>query len=130
MWNKLVNYVCTIIRIFLFSEDIYHCYNDIIIFFQKNGGFDVDKTNSFYVGDAAGRQKDWAPGRKKDHSKVDRLMAMNIGLQFQTPEEHFLGHKAVPYVLPTFDPKALLKDGNICHPADAKITSKQQEVCI
>ncbi|XP_046824557.1 uncharacterized protein F21D5.5 isoform X2 [Vespa crabro] len=104
MWNKLINY--------------------------KNGGFNIDKSNSFYVGDAAGRQKNWAPGKKKDHSKVDRLMAMNIGLQFQTPEEHFLGHKAVSYVLPTFDPKALLKDGDICHPADAKITSKQQEIIL
>ncbi|KAL2715400.1 uncharacterized protein V1478_015098 [Vespula squamosa] len=104
MWNELVNY--------------------------KNGGSNIDKSNSFYVGDAAGRRKNWAPGRKKDHSKVDRLMALNIGLRFQTPEEHFLGHKTVPYVLPTFDPKALLKDDNICHPTDAKITSKQQEIIL
>ncbi|XP_043494941.1 uncharacterized protein F21D5.5 isoform X2 [Polistes fuscatus] len=101
MWNKLVN--------------------------DKNGGFSIDKLNSFYVGDAAGRQKNWIPGRKKDHSKVDRLMAMNIGLQFQTPEEHFFGHKAAPFILPTFNPKALQKDDN---PTDAKITSQQQEVIL
>ncbi|XP_015191439.1 PREDICTED: uncharacterized protein F21D5.5 isoform X2 [Polistes dominula] len=101
MWNKFVN--------------------------DKNGNISIDKLNSFYVGDAAGRQKNWAPGKKKDHSKVDRLMAINIGLQFQTPEEHFLGHKVAPYILPTFNPKALQKDAN---PTDAKITSQQQEIIL
>ncbi|KAI4503715.1 hypothetical protein M0802_001118 [Mischocyttarus mexicanus] len=101
MWNKFVN--------------------------DKNGGLCVDRINSFYVGDAAGRPKDWAPGRKKDHSKVDRLMAKNVDLYFQTPEEHFLKHKVAPYVLPTFNPKALKKDDN---PTDAEIISQQQEIIL
>lgn len=97
---------------------------------SKNEGFDIDKSNSFYVGDAAGRPKDWAPGKKKDHSSVDRLMALNIGLRFETPEEHFFGHKPAPYVLPTFNPKVLTKDGSICHPPDANIVSQEQEIVI
>ena len=32
----------------------------------------IDKTQSFYVGDAAGREAGWKPKEKKDHSAVDR----------------------------------------------------------
>ncbi|KAF0030715.1 hypothetical protein F2P81_017446 [Scophthalmus maximus] len=39
-----------------------------------NEGVTVDKTASFYVGDAAGRPENWAPGKKKkDFSSSDRL---------------------------------------------------------
>ena len=40
----------------------------------------IDKDRSFFVGDAAGR-----PG---DHSAADRKLALNVGLQFFTPEVH------------------------------------------
>lgn len=33
--------------------------------------------------------------------------ALNIGLQFHTPEEYFLGWKRAPYNLPKFDPVSL-----------------------
>ncbi|XP_025156927.1 uncharacterized protein F21D5.5 isoform X2 [Harpegnathos saltator] len=97
---------------------------------KKNGGIAIDKINSFYVGDAAGRQKNWAAGKKKDHSTVDRLMALNLDIKFETPEEHFLKQKAAPYVLPVFNPKNLPKDCDICKPADANLTLKQQEVIL
>lgn len=89
----------------------------------------IDKANSFYVGDAAARPKDWAIGRKKDHSSADRLMALNINIKFETPEEHFLKHKAAPYVLPKFNPKNLSTISNLCKPPDAELTVEQQEVC-
>lgn len=95
---------------------------------QKNGGIAIDIANSFYVGDAAGRPKNWAAGKKKDHSSVDRLMALNLSIKFETPEEHFLKHKVAPYVLPQFNPKSLPKTGEVCKPANAKLTLKQQEV--
>ncbi|XP_053983356.1 uncharacterized protein F21D5.5 isoform X1 [Hylaeus volcanicus] len=92
---------------------------------ENNDSVPIDKDNSFYVGDAAGRQKNWAPGKKKDHSSADRLLALNLSLQFYTPEEHFLGHKEAPYVLPLFNPKNL-SVVEICKGVD--ITSSTQEV--
>ncbi|XP_012288871.1 uncharacterized protein F21D5.5 isoform X2 [Orussus abietinus] len=97
---------------------------------HKNGGVPVDKDKSFYVGDAAGRDKNWAPNKKKDHSSADRLLALNLGLKFQTPEEHFLGQKPAPYKMPDFDPKALNEIDSICDPPEAKIISSKQEVII
>ncbi|KAG7197053.1 hypothetical protein KM043_017582 [Ampulex compressa] len=97
---------------------------------SKNGGLMIERTNSFYIGDAAGRPKNWAPGKKKDHSLVDRLMALNLDLKFQTPEEHFLGHKVASFVMPMFNPKNVPKDGALCSPPETKLTIKQQEVIL
>ncbi len=41
----------------------------------------IDKKNSFYCGDAAGRINNWAPGKKKDFSCADRKFAHNNGLR-------------------------------------------------
>lgn len=43
---------------------------------------DYDKENSYYVGDAAGRDKDF--------SDSDRNFAYNLGIKFYTPEQYFL----------------------------------------
>ncbi|XP_053908388.1 bifunctional polynucleotide phosphatase/kinase [Cuculus canorus] len=75
---------------------------------QLNGDVPVSVSDSFYVGDAAGRPPNWAPGRKKkDFSCSDRLFALNAGLRFRTPEEFFLGWDPAPFTLPTFDPRSL-----------------------
>lgn len=83
-----------------------------------NDGISIDRSQSLYVGDAAGRgqsdekakdikkrSKDESP---KDHSCSDRLFAMNLGVKFLTPEEFFLGHPPKPFKLPEFSPKALM----------------------
>ena len=84
---------------------------------------------SFYVGDAAGRDKDWMPKRKKDFSNADRLFALNLGLKFQTPEEFFLGQKATAkFSMPEFDPTTVKTDLPLLEPESAELTKGSQEV--
>ncbi|CAB1348714.1 unnamed protein product [Coregonus sp. 'balchen'] len=98
---------------------------------QANGGVAVDKSQSLYVGDAAGRPVNWAPGKKKkDFSSSDRLFALNLGLQFQTPEEFFLGWKSAPFSLPPFDPRKCDSNARLYDPPSASLTSTKQEVII
>ena len=52
---------------------------------------------SFHVGDAAGRQASWKPGRSADWSSVDHKFAINVSLKFFTPEEFFLRENALNY---------------------------------
>jgi bifunctional polynucleotide phosphatase/kinase len=46
-----------------------------------NSGISIDKDQSFYVGDAAGREN--------DHSDADIKFAQAIGLKFYVPEDYF-----------------------------------------
>uniref|UniRef100_A0A665V8G1 PNK FHA domain-containing protein n=1 Tax=Echeneis naucrates TaxID=173247 RepID=A0A665V8G1_ECHNA len=98
---------------------------------KGNDGVTVDKTQCFYVGDAAGRPENGAPGKKKkDFSCSDRLFALNIGLQFHTPEEYFLGWKSAPYALPEFDPRKLDSTVRLYDPPSASLTSSETEVIV
>jgi bifunctional polynucleotide phosphatase/kinase len=51
-------------------------------FIKENGnnGVKVDDSKSFYVGDAAGRAKNWTPNKPKDFSCSDRMFARNAGI--------------------------------------------------
>ncbi|XP_027011334.2 bifunctional polynucleotide phosphatase/kinase isoform X1 [Tachysurus fulvidraco] len=98
---------------------------------KANDGVTVDKSQSVYVGDAAGRPVNWAPGKKKkDFSCSDRLFALNVGVEFHTPEEFFLGWKAAPFDLPSFDPRGLDPKGHLYDPPTASLTSSRQEVIV
>ncbi|KAF8197422.1 polynucleotide kinase 3 phosphatase-domain-containing protein [Pholiota molesta] len=84
--------------------------------FQEEG-VTIDKSASFFVGDAAGRQ--YTKG-KGDFSSTDRKWAENVEIPFLTPEEYFLqlpshtnyampGFRAseyptLPHVTPTSSP--------------------------
>ncbi|THH08615.1 hypothetical protein EW145_g2580 [Phellinidium pouzarii] len=57
----------------------------------KDAGKTIDRPNSFFVGDAA--------GRKGDFSGTDRKFAENLDLKFSTPEEYFLNKAPQPYTL-------------------------------
>ncbi|RMD39303.1 hypothetical protein DV735_g5822, partial [Chaetothyriales sp. CBS 134920] len=71
---------------------------------QSDGA--IDLSQSFYVGDAAGREQ--PDKRSKDHATSDRDLASNIGIGFKTPEEFFLGAQVEPYKH-VFEPKQWLK---------------------
>uniref|UniRef100_A0A671TJS6 Polynucleotide kinase 3'-phosphatase n=1 Tax=Sparus aurata TaxID=8175 RepID=A0A671TJS6_SPAAU len=98
---------------------------------KANDGVTVDQKQSFYVGDAAGRPENWAPGKKKkDFSSSDRLFALNIGLEFHTPEEYFLGWKRALFNLPNFDPRKIDSTAKLYDPPSASLTSGQTEVIV
>ncbi|KAJ3320987.1 hypothetical protein HDU93_003440, partial [Gonapodya sp. JEL0774] len=84
-------------------------------FMQKEFG-PVDLSQSFLVGDAAGRAAGWKPGRKKDFSDSDRKFAMNVGIRFYTPEEFFAGEDAAPFELKGFDPTSYSPPVNLYTP--------------
>ncbi|GLV43754.1 Polynucleotide kinase 3'-phosphatase [Carabus blaptoides fortunei] len=96
---------------------------------EKNGNVSVNVSESFYCGDAAGRDKNWAPKMKKDHSIGDRLFALNLGIKFQTPEEYFLGARKVTFTMPVFDPTDIQHQGLLI-PESSSITSDKQEVIV
>ncbi|KAF8744476.1 PNK3P protein, partial [Rhizoctonia solani] len=61
----------------------------------------IDKSASYFVGDAAGRTK------PKDHSAVDRKLAHNMGIQFYTPDQFFKERKEKLPPLLGFHPSKL-----------------------
>ncbi|CAD5218726.1 unnamed protein product [Bursaphelenchus okinawaensis] len=76
---------------------------------EGNGDVKVDREQSIYVGDAAGRTKT-SKRPKADHSSADRLFALNLGVKFETPEQFFLDQpEEEPYKMPQFDPTQFLE---------------------
>ncbi|XP_032533352.1 bifunctional polynucleotide phosphatase/kinase isoform X2 [Chiroxiphia lanceolata] len=97
---------------------------------KANGAVAVSVPDSFYVGDAAGRPPNWAPGRKKkDFSCSDRAFALNAGLRFLTPEEMFLGWAPAPFELPAFDPRRLDTETRPV-PTRDELVSRRPEVLV
>ncbi|EPT06187.1 hypothetical protein FOMPIDRAFT_1027013 [Fomitopsis schrenkii] len=65
-------------------------------------GVQIDRSNSIFVGDAA--------GRPTDHASTDRKWALNVEIPFYTPEEYFLKLPAAPYTLPGFHVSSLPRE--------------------
>ncbi|KAL8622446.1 hypothetical protein ACOMHN_034111 [Nucella lapillus] len=75
-----------------------------------NQGVEVNKAESFYVGDAAGRAKGWAKDKPKDFSCSDRMFAANVGIGFHTPEEFFLNEAPAKFDWGSLNPADFLPD--------------------
>lgn len=98
---------------------------------QANEGIPISIEDSVFVGDAAGRPANWAPGRKKkDFSCADRLFALNVGLPFATPEEFFLKWPAARFELPAFDPRTISSAGPLYLPESSFLLSPNPEVVV
>lgn len=59
----------------------------VVVLLRLHTDISFQRHQSIYVGDAAGRPKNWAPGRDKDFSCTDRMFAANAGLKFATPDQ-------------------------------------------
>uniref|UniRef100_A0A182MXB4 PNK FHA domain-containing protein n=1 Tax=Anopheles dirus TaxID=7168 RepID=A0A182MXB4_9DIPT len=105
---------------------------------RRNDGVPIDRARSFYVGDAAGRPELKKPvKRKKDHSCADRLLALNVGISFHTPEQHFQNQPETDHwTRPEFDPKEICDAAegaanvSLLSPAGSRLTGTAQEVIV
>lgn len=112
-WKKKIHLIAASLpnvpfRIFAASADdeyrkpmlgMLHALRDIYV----SENVEMDMTEAYFVGDAAGR-----PG---DHSGTDRKWAVNAGVKFYTPEEFFLGEPASEYHFLGYDTTSLIPDG-------------------
>lgn len=84
----------------------------------------IDKSSSYFIGDAAGRKKDQSYP-KNDFSNSDYKFALNNGLNFLTPEEFFLNIKQK---IPKIDLELHTFDNNLNN--HIKFDEKTQEMII
>jgi len=97
---------------------------------NPNKNVSVDMKESYYVGDAAGRAKNWAPGKSKDFSCTDRMFAHNCGLNFLTPEEFFLNQKKVSFDWGSIDPSEVLKTFKNIDKKEKEYHAKHKEIIL
>jgi len=112
-----------------FKQKVENIQSKLNIPIQGNNGIEIDMKESFYVGDAAGRPADWAPGKKKDFSCGDRLFALNAGLTFLTPEEFFMSQSKAKFNVTAFNPKSI-ESKSLLEPAASKLVLGKQEMIV
>ncbi|KAI8073525.1 polynucleotide kinase 3 phosphatase-domain-containing protein [Gilbertella persicaria] len=79
---------------------------------------EINREQSFYVGDAAGRKQGWKKNHKQDHSTADRKFAANVGIQFHTPEEYFLNEAQAEFEWRGFHAEGYLASSLPLHSPD------------
>lgn len=90
-----------------------------------NDGEEINKKESFYVGDAAGRKKT-KERKNNDFSDSDRMFAINVGIDFFTPEMFFLDSKESLPSLPKSLFEIFSKNKEIFDGKEYKFDSTQQ----
>ncbi|WWC92336.1 polynucleotide kinase 3'-phosphatase [Kwoniella dendrophila CBS 6074] len=98
----------------------------------RDKGYEIDLDNSVFVGDAAGRVGKGP--QSKDHGDTDYKFALNVGLKFVTPEEHFLKHPRPHFPEPPvgFLPSKLGNLATLPHivPSNTPITRSNLEIVL
>lgn len=92
---------------------------------KYNGGIKVDMKESFYCGDAAGRKD----AKHKDFSDTDLKFALNVGIEFKTPENLFLGEKEKVEVK-GFNPATIPEDGELIVGKGNKVEFQAKEMVL
>lgn len=106
---------------------------DMWDFFRSslNKDMPLDLKSCLYVGDAAGRAKNWKAGAEKDFGDSDRAFAHNADLAFFTPEEFFLQEKKAKFAWKGIDPQTILDESKtISQFSGSAILSRTQELVI
>ncbi|WVO17508.1 polynucleotide kinase 3'-phosphatase [Cryptococcus depauperatus] len=98
----------------------------------KDKGMEIDMDNSIFVGDAAGRPT--TASHERDHGDTDYKFALNVGLKFFTPEQHFLDEPrpCFPEIPTGFHPSLLGNLSTLPHivPSSTPITRKEIEMVV
>lgn len=92
---------------------------------KHNGKTKVDIKDSFFCGDAAGRKD----AKHKDFSDTDLKFALNVGIQFKTPENLFLGEKEKVEVK-GFNPSTVPETGELIVGKNLKITVEPKQMIL
>jgi len=99
-----------------------------------NNGVKLDISKCIYVGDAAGRAKNWKTGAKKDFSCGDRTFASNVGVTFKTPEEYFFNEDPAPFEWESQEPikflESMQKDLELMVGGKNPVPAKEQEMIV
>lgn len=80
---------------------------------ERASAVPINRSASFFVGDAAGRLFDSNTRYAKDFSASDRKLAFNAGVDFHTPEEFFLSQAKRAYFLPGLDVQSIPRTPSI-----------------
>ncbi|KAF9958999.1 hypothetical protein BGZ72_010439 [Mortierella alpina] len=86
-------------------------------------GIEIDRNESYYVGDAAGRHDGWKVGAIKDFNNTDRKFAASLDIEFHTPEHFFLDQPCPDHKwsFGKFDPKKWPKNVPLFSPTSTPL---------
>jgi len=90
----------------------------------------ADRTASLFCGDAGGRVAGWKAGVKKDFASTDREFALNLKIQFHTPDELFLAEPACTKFEHEFDPRTVPTNLPLYTPTSQPLTLEMPELII